>query len=137
ALENARAALAGALGERECDVGRIGLPVRRQEYAAHDPVEIQQWILLTAFGGAQHVRFEAERLGHGGAAGELLVAILRERYTQGTVLPIAGGDAGFGFEAEIELGRVLGELRQIQRRPELADEARRVPCRTRRQPFAL
>ena len=68
ALDDPRAALAGALGEGLGGVDRVGLAVLGQEHAADRVADLEQRVARLDLGGADHLDREAEALGHRGAA---------------------------------------------------------------------
>jgi len=74
-------------------------------------------------------RLDADTLGHGGAAKDLLPTLLVVRNGDRAGGAVAGGLAGFVLELLEQSGRVGGELGQRVRRLELTDQPGGVPCR--------
>jgi hypothetical protein len=87
--------------------------------------------------GADHLDIDPEAAGHRRAPFQLDQAFGGSGETQAAALPVAGRLAGLGLEAGVEEPRVARELRQVVGRPELADQAGRVPARPARDLPAL
>ena len=104
-LENRRAAAARALGQRLRDIDGIGIAVARDVNAADDVLEIGERIQRVNLLRVHDVHRQAEYLGHGGVASQLLHASGRGRQGHRSALPIAGGLAGLGLQAAIQLAR--------------------------------
>src|SRR4029453_9582424 len=89
------------------------------------------------FSGRQQMHVEAERMRGGRLAFELdpAVGIAREPQTAG--FSPTRREPGLGFELLVELHRIAQHLRNRRRRPQLPDEAGRVPRRAARQLAAI
>ena len=110
-------------------VTSIGLtcPSFGQEDAARDILHVVVRQAFLDLARRDHLHVEAEVLGHGGAAHQLLKAAIGQRDRDRAVLLEAGGLAGFLLEALEEAGGVLGEFGQVARGAELTDEAGGMP----------
>ena len=98
ALDDPRAALARALGERLRRVDRVGLPVLGQEHAADRIADLEQRIARLDLGRADHLDREAEASGHRGAALQLLEPLGVQRQADRAVLLEAGRLPGLGLQ---------------------------------------
>jgi hypothetical protein len=76
ALDDPGAVVARALGQRQRDVGRVGLAVARQKRGADEVGDFHQRPHGLHFGGAQELHVEAEALGGGGQPLELHHALV-------------------------------------------------------------
>jgi hypothetical protein len=118
-----------ATGQRLGDFRGIGLTVGGNEDAADDALGVEERVLGGGFLGGEDDDLETEGARHRRAAMQLLEALVGQGDAERAVLLQPGGDAGFGLEPGVELLGVLGEARQVLGRPELPDQAGRVPCR--------
>ena len=137
AFADLHAAIARALGERQRQVGRIGLAVAGQPHGTleigggHDRVEI------ACLAGRDDVAGHPVGLCHRGGALQLHHAVGRARHRQRAALLPAGRKPRFRFEACVQVGRVADQPRHALVVAQLTDEPRRVPGRARRQPSLL
>ena len=136
-LDDGGAAPARALGQREGDVGGIGLAVGRQEGGADHVGHLHQRPQLARLLGRQQFHLEAEAARRGGLALDLGPALLVARQAQAPVHLPARGLAGLFLKFVIEFDAVLEELRDIGIGPQLADQAGRVEGRAAGQLGAL
>ena len=124
---DAGAAHLRALDQRHCGVDRIGLAVIGQEHAADEIADIEQRPFLADVVRADLLHFEAEGLGHRGAATQLLEAGGVGRHRHAAALQEARGLSGLGFQPLVEVGRILRELGEIGGGAQLSDQPGRVP----------
>ena len=129
-LEDLGAAHARAAREGLRRVDGVGLTVLADEDAADEVAHLEQRPPLADLGRREQIDLETEGLAHRGAAMELLEPRRRLRDADRAVLLEARRLPRLGLERAVELGGVLGELRQVARGAQLADETRRVPGRT-------
>ena len=126
-LVDPRPASPRALGQGLGDVDGIGIAVAWNVDAAHHVGHIGNREKGLDLVGGHHIDLEIEDLGHGSASLQLLEPLLMGGHGQRAALAIAGGLPGLGFEAAIELPRVLGEPGHVDAGPQLSHQARRVP----------
>ena len=136
-LQDLRAALAGALGERLGDIDGVRIPVARDVNPADHVLEIDQGVPGMNLSRADDVHFKAEHLGHGGIAFELFHAPRGGGQRYRPALPEAGGLPGLGLQAAIQLRGVARQFRHVHALAELADESGGMPGGAARQLFAL
>jgi hypothetical protein len=129
ALEDLRATLPRALGQRHGDVGRVALAVERQVHRAHHAVDVQMRIHLTDFGRRNLAHVDIEGARKRGVAVDFVLAFLGQSDGDRTDLAHAGGDSGFGLELDVEVGGIFREPRHVLRAAQLADQSGRVPGR--------
>ena len=79
ALKECRAHLPRAFGQRQRNVGRVRLTIRRQEHTTDHTIEIDERIARQTFGRRQHMRFKPECFGHRSGAGKLFVTVFGQR----------------------------------------------------------
>ncbi len=133
-LEDPRAAVARALGERLRQIGRVGLAVARQPGAAGEIVAAHDRPFRRALARAQQLAGDALSCRHRRHAAEYRHALRRPRHGEAAALLPARGKPGLGFEPRVQLGAVADQARHVRMRAKLADEARRVPRRAARKP---
>jgi hypothetical protein len=121
-LHDHRAVLPGALGERLGEVGRVGLSVGRQERGAEDVRHVHQGPQVLCFLRRDQVHLQPEGMGHGRLAPDLGHALGVAGEPQAPVLLEAGRQPGLGFEALVELDRILEKLRDVGAGAQLADQ---------------
>ena len=78
-LEDLRAALARALGQRHGDVGRIALAVERQVHRADHAVGVQMRIHLLDFVRRNLAHVDIEGAGHRGLTIDFVLALFGQR----------------------------------------------------------
>ena len=127
ARDDAGAALPGALGERERDIGRVRLPVCRQMHGGDDILDVEMGIHLLDLGRSDLVDLDAEGPGERGLAAQLLGALAGERDGEGADHLHAGRDTRLGLQRGVEIGRVFREPGHVLRGAELADQPGRMP----------
>ena len=127
AFEDLHAAVARALGERERQVGRIGLAVARQPYRALEVVGPHQRIHRARLGRPDHVARHAIRLGDGCRALQLDHPVRSARDGQRPAPLPAGRESGFALEVRVQVRRITDQPRHALVRAELTDETGRVP----------
>ena len=81
---------------------------------------LDQRIPLGDLGHRQHVDLEAENLGHGGAALELLEALGRRGDRDRAALPVPRRLTRLGLETAVQLAGVARQLGHINRGSQLA-----------------
>ena len=106
-LDDPHALLAGALGQRLRDVGRVGLAVGRQERRADQVGGVHQRPEILRLAGREQVHLEPEAARGGRLAPDLDQAIGVAREAQAAVPLPAGGLPGLGLEALVQLDRML------------------------------
>ena len=126
-LDNAHPGAARALGERLGDVHRVGVAVRRNMDAAEHVAGVQQRHPFLDRLRCQHLHFQTEHLGHGGAALEFLEPLLVGRQRDRSAPAITRRLASLGFEPVVQLPRVAGEMGHVDRRSQLTDQSGGVP----------
>ena len=128
AFENLRTAHPRALGQRHRDIGGVALPVQRQGHRAHHVGDVQMRVFRLDLGRRNLVHLDIEDARDGGLTQQFLVPRRRERDRDAADLPHAGGDAGLGFQLDVEVGRILGQPGHVRGTPQLPDQPRRMPC---------
>jgi hypothetical protein len=128
-LEDLRAAHARAAREGLRRVDRVRLTVFPDEDAADEVADLEQRPALADLAGREMIDLEAEGLAHRGAAVQLLETRRRLRDADRAVLLEARRLPRLRFQRAVQLGRVLGELREVARGAQLPDQAGRVPRR--------
>ena len=136
-LDDRRAALARALGQRHGDVGRVALAVERQMHGADHVRDVEMRIHLLDFVGRNLAHVDVEGARQRGLPVDLVLALLGQRHGDRADLAHAGGDAGLGLELDVEVGRIFREPRHVLRAAQLADQPGGMPCRARGQLLAL
>ena len=137
ALDDLRAALAGALGERHGDVGRVALAVERQVHGADHAVGVEMRIHLLDLGWRDLAHVNVEGARHRRLAVELVLALLGQCHRDRADLAHAGGNTGLFLKSDVEVGRIFRQPRHVLRAAQLADQAGGMPGRARRQLLAL
>src|SRR3954469_21271434 len=137
ALENAGATLAGALCQGLGRVNRVGLAVARQVHGTDEVVHSHHRPERMRLTRREDVHLKTEAPRHGGAAHELFKTFVIGGEPKRAGLDEARWLSGFLPQGRIELGRVLGEAREVMRRAELPDEPGRMPGRAAGELLAL
>jgi hypothetical protein len=132
-LDDRRAALSRALGERERGVDRVRAPVARDPHRAGEVIGAHERPEPSGFTRRDDFDVDAEAFRHRRAALELGHALGRPRHADAAGPPEARGLAGLGLELFVEDGAVARETREIVAGAQLADEARGVPRRAARE----
>ena len=130
-------ASARALGERERQVGRVQVPVGRDERRALHTARVEQREPRERVVGGDDLQRQAERVSPAFLATELLHAFVRRREAERPDLVPSGIDAGLGREAPVQLGAVHHHPREGDARAELSDQSGRVERGARRQLAAV
>ena len=136
-FDDARAAHPRALGVGHRHVGGVHLSVHGGPEAAHEIGCVDQRPALLDAGRGDRLDRKAEIAGHGGAAGELLVACGIVGDTKGAVAAKAGSLARLRFERAEQLTRILRQFGHLPRRTQLRHQARGVPGRAAGELLAL
>ena len=136
-LEDLGAAHPRTAGEGLRGVDGVGLAVLADEDAADEITDLEKRPTLMDLGGREQIDLESEGFAHRGAAIEFLETRVGLGDADRAVLLEARRLPGLGFERSIELRGVLGELGQVTRGAQLADEARRVPSGSAGELLAL
>ncbi len=126
-LLDQRAVLPRAFGQRQRDIGRIGLTVGRQPDTAGHAVEVDMLIFLKDFLGRQLLDRNTKGAGHRRLAEKLLAPLIGQRDGNRPALTQPGGDAGFLLKAKIQFRGIARELGHVLRCAQLPDQARRMP----------
>ena len=126
-LDHDGAAHAGALGQGEGQIGRVGLAVGGQPDGADEVVDPHDRIVLQRLFGGEQFAFHVERGGAGRGAAQLRHAVLGARHGNPAAPLVACRKSGFPFEFGVELGGVLHESGEALRGPQLSDQPGRVP----------
>ncbi len=127
------AAAPGALRERERELARVDVAVRRQVGGAQDAFRRHRREELPRLLGRDELEGQPERLRPAGLARDLLHALLRRRKAQGADLLPARLQPDLVLERAIEIDRAHHHLRERERAPELSDEAGGMERRAARQ----
>ena len=120
-----------ALGERERELRRVDVAVRRQVGGAEHAVRGHRREELLRLGRRDQLERQAERLRPAGLARDLLQPLLRGREPQRADLAPARLEPDLVPDRSVELDARHHHLRQRERAAQLADEARRVERRAR------
>ena len=112
-LDDPDPAHAGPLGQGHGGIGRVGLPIMREEDRADDIVDVQQRPHLLGLLRRDLLRLDPEGLGHGGAPAELVPALFIGGDGDAAVLLQPGRLTGLFLELGVELQAVTGEPGQI------------------------
>lgn len=122
-----RAALARALGQGQCDIGRIALPVLGQIDAANHAIDVEMVIARLDLGGRDFLDLDPEGARHGGRTREFFHPVIGQGNGDRTHPLEPGGDAGFGFETAVEFLAVFGQLGHVGGGAQLGDQAGGMP----------
>ena len=136
-LENLRALVARALGERVGDVGGIALAVLVEIDRARDIRDVQMRIAPLDFRRVDLLDADAIGARHAGPAQNLLAALAGQSHGDRAAAAESGRDAGLLFQRAIELLAVFGEPCHVGGGAQLRDQAGGVPCRAAGQLLAL
>ncbi len=126
-----------ALGQRQCNIGRIALPVFRQIDCAGYAFGLYVGILGVHFRGGDFLDLHAKGAGHGGLTQNFLAP---RRCQRGSDRPHAlepRGDPGFRLKRAVEFLGIFRQPRHVLRRAQLRDQPCRVPCGARGQLFTF
>ena len=126
-LDDARAPRPRALGERQRDIARVRLSIRRQMHAGHDAFDVETRVHRRDLGGGELVHLDIEGARHGGETQNLLAPLGAQRHGDRPALAEAGGKAGLRLQSPVEIGRVFCEPGPVLARLQLPDEPGRVP----------
>ena len=137
ARRDLRAAAARALREREGELARVDVAVRREVGGAEDTLGRHWRKERLRLGGRDQVEVEAERLRPAGLARELLHPLLRGGEPQRADLAPAGLEPDLLAELAVEVDRAHHHLREAQRAAKLPHQARGVEGRAAGQVGAL
>ena len=133
ALGDAHAPHAGAAGQRRRHVDRIDGAVARQPEGAEQIADLQNGVALPSLHRRQQFTLEVVGLCGGRRPAELDQSLGRPGHRHPTTPLETGGETGLGLELAVEAGRILHQSGPGLGRPELAEEACRVPRRAARQ----
>ena len=136
-LQDRRAAVAGALGQREGELLGDDLAVVGQPGGAEHVVGPQERPLLPGRVGADEVDVHPEPLGHGGGPAKLGHPLGRPRHDEAADLLPPGRVAGLPLQPGVQLGAVLVDPRHAVAGAEPADQPGRVPGRAAGEPALL
>ena len=136
-LKDARTGGAGAPGQGVGDVHGVGVAVGRNVDAAEHVRRVQHGNPGRDVRRRDHTHLQPEHLGHRGAAPQFLEALPVGGDGDGTAAPVAGGLAGFGLQAQVELAGIARERRHVDGCAQLTHQSRRVPGGARRELPAL
>ena len=126
-LKDVRTGGTGAPGQRVGDVHRVGVAVGRNVDAAEHVSGMQQRNPGLDGCGRDDLHLQPEHLGHRGAAPQFLETLLVGGDGDGTAAPVAGGLAGFGLQAQVELAGIARQLGHVDGRAQLPHQSRRMP----------
>ena len=129
ALRDAHAPHAGAAGQRRRHVDRIDRAVAGQPEGAEQIADLQNGVALPSLRRRQQFALEVVGLCGGRRTPELDQTFRRPGHRHPAAPLEAGGQTGLGLELAVEAGRILHQAGPGLGRPELAEEARRVPRR--------
>ena len=132
-LDHPRAALPRPLGQRHGEVGRVGLAVAGQPDGADEVVGRHQRPALAGLLRREDLALQVERLGGRGGAAQLDHPVLGARDGDAAAALEPRAQPGLVLQPRVEVGRVLHEAGAALGRPQLADQAGRVPRRAARQ----
>ena len=136
-LEHLRAALPGALRERQRDVRRVPLSVLRQPDGARHIAGLQVRVARRHLARGDLLDLHAPGARHAGLTPDLLGAGVGQGHGDRPATAKARRDAGLGLQRAVELLAVLRETRHGGRRAQLRDETGGVPGGAGRQAPAL
>ena len=127
ALEDAHAAIARALGQRDRQVGRIGLAIARQPDTALQIGGLHHRDAGAGLGRRDHVAGHAVGTRHRGGALELGHPVGAARHRQRAALLPAGAQPGLRFQPRVQVGRVADQPRHALVRAQLSDQPGGMP----------
>ena len=133
ALGDAHAPHAGPAGQRRCHVDGIDRAVARQPEGAEQIADLQNRVALPSLDRRQQFALELVGLCRGRCPPELDETFGRPRHSHSPAPLEAGGQTGLGLELAVEPGRILHQPGPGLGRPQLAEEARRMPRRAGRE----
>ncbi len=132
-LIDLRAAPPRPLRQRERELARVDVAVRREEGGAEHTVRRHRREQGLRVAGRDQLEREAERLRPPRLACDLLHTLLGRRESQRPYFSPARLETDLLFERPVQIDRAHHHLRQRQGAPQLADEAGRVKGRATRQ----
>ena len=115
------------LGQRERQVGRVGLAVAGQPDRTDEIIDAHHRVVLERLLAREQFAFHVERRGVGGGATQLDHPVLGARDGHSPALLVAGRQPGLGLELGVQLRRVLHQAGGALRGPQLADQPGGVP----------
>ena len=117
-----------ALGQRQRNIGRIGLAVCRQKGCTDNIGDIHQGpeVLRLLRGKQMHV--QTEGMGRGGLAFDFLPPLIVAGEAQAPIHLPACSLPGFGFQAFVEIDGMAQQLGDIGRGSQLPDQPGSMPC---------
>ena len=126
-LKNLSAGGPGPLGQGLGDVNGVGVAVGGNAHAPQDIVDMQQRHPLLDGRRRQDLRLQAEHLGHGGVALQLLQPLPGGGDGHRTALPVAGGLPGFRLQALVKFPGVAGQAGHVDGAAQLAHQTGGMP----------
>ena len=136
-LEDAHAAIARALGQRDRQVGRVGLAVAGQPDPALQVGGLHHRDAGAGLGRCDHIAGHAVGACHGGGALELHHAVGAAGHRQRAALLPAGTQTGFRLKPRVQIGRVADQPRHALVGAQLTDQSGRMPGGAAGQPALL
>ena len=136
-LDDQRTSHLGALGQRQGDIGRVGLAITRQGDPCLDTFQVQMRIARGDLGRRKLVHSNAEGTGKACLPQDFLAPVGGQRHGDGPAGAKARGKTGFRFQPTVEFGRIACEPGQVLAGTQLADQTRRMPGGARCQLLAL
>ena len=127
ALADGDALVAGAAGQREGQVGRVGLAVAGEPEGALEVVRADYRVELAGPFRADQLALQLERLGGGGGPPQVGHPLRRPGHGDPAAAPEPGAQPGLGLQPLVQLGGVLDQPGAVLRGAQLADQAGRVP----------
>ena len=136
-LDDAGPAHPCALGQRQRDIARIGLPIQRQVDARHHVRNLQMGVKRQHFAWGKLIHVHAEGAGQGRLAQDLLAPLPGQRDGDRAALPQAGRQPGFRLKPGVKIGGIFRQPRHVLAGAQLTDQPRRMPGGARGQLLAL
>ena len=127
ALEDPRAALPRAAGQRRGEVDRVGLAVAGQPDRAHQVVGPHDRVAVRRLRRGEQLALQAERRRGRGGAPQLRHPRLRPRHRDPAAPLEPRRQPGFPLQLAVELSRILNEACSTLIRPQLAHQPGGVP----------
>ncbi len=126
-LADGDALVAGAAGQREGQVGRVGLAIAGEPDGSLEVVGAHDRVELARPFRADQLALKLEGLGGGGGPLQVGHPVRRAGHGDTTAPPEAGAQAGLGLQPVVQLGGVPDQAGAVLRGAQLADQAGRVP----------